>query len=502
VKLSQRFFQSYIWHIIGKIAGVVMMVLGSVLVVRLLGVDKYGAYAIVLSVIKLVQFGISFGHEVTINTYLPKFLAREEEQGKVSQLLRYILAKRLLYFGITALVLFFGAPLIALGFEVTDLVSYIRLGILVIGLEYFTAVFKSIFTAKVHTRGVVKLGIFTQALNLALIYLALRFGFGIAGLLWATIIPTAISLAVLAYISAEYFRLPRAVKAQAKVLDIKPVRSYSLNVWLQNVFSYALGKQTDISLMGLFKIPLASVGCYNIAFELNNKIEFFAQGTGLLTLSSISESYTVSGAKGLCENWTKLMKINLITIMPVMAFTIANAGEIIDILYTAVVKESIMMFYIFVSIHTITMLLGPSLNIHGLLVLGKQRTVLNIMILSGLLNMFLDLALIPLIGAVGAVIATSFSVLFAHLMLAVIFWRKVGFFYPFDFVIRLILGLSLAAIPTIWIAAERIRGLFFEGVVFLVLVLFFFRLLRIFSEQDKAKLTEINPLLGKFIKHL
>jgi O-antigen/teichoic acid export membrane protein len=499
VNLAQRFSQSIIWHMTGLVVGGLMMVLGSVLVVRILGAEKYGSYVVVLSLSQLVRLAISLGHEITINTYLPRFLAKGEKDN-AAQLLLYILKKRGLFFVITALVLFFGAPLIALGFQIPDLAYYIRLGILIIGLEYFTAVFRNIFTSKIHIRGVIKLGIFTQFLNLILIYLFLSSGYGIPGLLWATIIPCAISLGVLYYVSAEYIHRP-SLSTGSLEPEFKSIRGYSRNIWMQQILSYFLGKQSDITIMGLYKTPLTAVGCYNIAFEITSKIYFLVSGTGSLTLSSLSESHAVSGIKGLQTGFVKLYKIFILAILPFLVFIIANCREIVNVLYTSKMAESIPMFYIFVMVFIFSVLAGRGLCNDGLYVLHKQEEVLKITFWAGLTNLLLDLILIPLLGAMGAVIATSISTLISSVMIVVLFWRQAGFIYPIPFILRSIAGMTLAVIPTFFMAAGRLLSLALEGVVFLGCAIIIFRIIKLFDEDEKEQMAKINPMLGKIIKY-
>jgi O-antigen/teichoic acid export membrane protein len=500
LRLSQRFLQSYTWFLIAKFFGFGSALLGSILVVRYLGAGNYGAFAIVLTQIKLVQFAIALGHEITINTYLPEFLSGKSGRCNAARLLRDILFRRIILFIATALIMFFGAPFVSRFFEVADFTRFIRLGIVIIGLEYFTAVFRSIFSASVSLRGVMKLGMCTQGLNLLLIILFLRWDFGIEGLLWATIIPSAVSFIVLGYISAEYFRLPQG-ESGTEPADLKSVRSYSRTVWLQNVFTYLLGKQTDIYLMGLFKIPLSSVGHYNLAYELREKSGFFMSGTGSFTLSSLSESYAVSGLKGLREGWINLFKICSLSVLPPLLFVLANAREIITILYTREMLESAGMFYLFFLVYIISLLLGSGFSHQCLLVLKRQREILKIQVGCGLVNLALDLVLIPLFGAYGAVAATSFSWLLSSILIAFLFWRRVGFYYPLRFTIRLLPVLAIAVVPTLWINAERVSGLLLEGALFFCIALVFLKIVKLFSDKEKAKLSEINPLVGKVINY-
>ncbi|MEA1996584.1 MAG: polysaccharide biosynthesis C-terminal domain-containing protein, partial [Gemmatimonadota bacterium] len=341
--------------------------------------------------------------------------------------------------------------------------------------------------------------IFTQALNLVLIYLFLTLGYGIAGLLWATIIPAAVSLAVLYYASADNLKYPSSPQDRGEPLDMKPVRSYSYTMWSQNLIGYLLGKQTDITLMGLFKTSLASVGCYNIAFELTNKIGFFLTGAGLLTLSSISEKYTASGKEGLRSIWTHLFKIFALATFPIMFFTAANCKGIITALYTAEMAESIPMFYLFVAVMAITTMIGAGLSRMCLYVLQMQKTYLKIAAFSGILNLLLDLALIPRMGAFGAVLATTASTLTGNILTGIIFWRTVGFSYPAGFILRLVPGLALAVSPTMLIETDRLRFLALEGILFFLCTIVIFRFLKLFSDQEKTRIAEINPMLGKVV---
>ena len=222
-------------------------------------------------------------------------------------------------------------------------------------------------------------------------------------------------------------------------------------------------------------------------------------GTGSFTLSSLSESYSFSGLDGLRKGWLNLFKIFCLTVLPPLMFVMANTREIITILYTREMLDSAGMFYLFFSVFIISLLIGSGFSKQCLFILKRQQQVLKIQIGCGLVNLGLDLVLIPLFGAYGAVTATSFSMLLSGILTTLLFWRQAGFCYPLSFTVRMLLALTIAVFPTLWISPGEIVGLFFEGMLFICMTLVSFKLVKLFNDKEKEQVAQINPLLGKLV---
>ena len=235
---------------------------------------------------------------------------------------------------------------------------------------------------------------------LLLIFVA--FAFFIFDIKTAIIIESLSSSAVCVYL---FFLIKKTAKGITFSLNknlIKDIFSYGIKVYLSNIFSF-LHYRIDRFILNVFLNPL-SVGIYSIAAGLSEKIWLISQSAGTILFPKISSETN----KENLNKFTPLVCRNILFITTLFAiFLFVISKTLIISLYSEQFSNSLLPFQI---------LLIGAIAISGWKILGSDlygrgKPLLNVYITGGavIVNIILNIILIPRIGIKGAAWASSIS---------------------------------------------------------------------------------------------
>jgi O-antigen/teichoic acid export membrane protein len=142
-------------------------------------------------------------------------------------------------------------------------------------------------------------------------------------------------------------------------------------------------------------------------------------------------------------------------------------------------------------------LLGMGLCTHFLFVIGLQKLDLALRVSAAVLNIVLDVALIPAIGPLGAAVATvtaNLAVLGIELALVLVRYRA-GF--PAQYAAKLILAYG-SALTVAWLWLRTANPILAAG-LYLVLAILMVRLLKPWTQGDIEALTRTSPRLARLL---
>lgn len=251
---------------------VVMMGMGfvsSVVYSNLLGLERYGLYAIVTAFASLVTIIASFGQETTITTFLSEAVARKNKE-EIRNVLAYFwqttVIATLLYIALILL-----SPFLAqlLG-ESKDVGMYAKIAILNIGLQWPAVLV--FLMLQIENR----VGLVTILENIRLIAqvglstILLLMGYGLWGVLAGTCIVSALYVPLCLFLY-ERFRHEVAFPSMPSVVRMLRVRDtqtyFKQGVWISadrniagnlypNVFFMILSATAGLQAVGLFRLAL------------------------------------------------------------------------------------------------------------------------------------------------------------------------------------------------------------------------------------------------------
>jgi O-antigen/teichoic acid export membrane protein len=225
--------------------------------------------------------------------------------------------------------------------------------------------------------------------------LAVFIGFGVGGLV-AGFIAGMIAATVI------NFRYIQLGISSCNRSHFSGLLSFSIWTFLSSggilIFTYA-----DTILIGLFMTE-ADVGIYRVAFQLTSVASFIAIAFHTVLFPRISKWHAEKKSAMIEYSLTKAITYSLFLAIPVTAGGIILSGKLLYFLYGAAFEPGgrVLIILLFVQVANIFMfLLTMCLN-----AMDKPRISFYITVVSAVLNIILNILLIPLFGIPGAAIAS------------------------------------------------------------------------------------------------
>jgi len=253
--------------------------------------------------------------------------------------------------------------------------------------------------------------------------------------------------------------------------------------------------------LNYFGVPSSEIGFYNIAFTFSVMLSFLAIGIGPIFQAIFSETYEKSGAKGLADSWYIIAKIVLLLWFPVFAFSLLYAPSIITIIYGEAFSLACRPFRILVSFKVMYILLNASFAMPVFYLINKKRIGLCLRISAGILNLILDIMLIPKYGVFGAVFATGFSMAIIGILEIGVVIKSIQARLPLVFYSKIIIVFGLTLLPTLLIGGETIIPIILKGVVYGISSIILMWFIKPMEEQDKLFVKSASEPLYKLVRY-
>lgn len=496
--LSKRFLSAFGWNTIGRILSIFIGLLSSAVIARGLGPDDYGLFATTLATIGIITLLIAFGFKKILNVRLPSLIidAREAGIGKIVYLVRSLLFYRIVLSCCASIVLYLLAPWLAGLIHQPNITDYLRIGAIYVAMLGIVGIIQMVFTAQLKIMLSRALNIAQQMILLIFTFIFLwKFGLGIYGVLYAMIISILLSVIIHIFASRKY------LFSKAKKWDISGYYKIGFTAWLLGFVSFALGRQTDIILLNYFEISQSQIGFYNLAFGFSLKISFLAIGIGPIFQAIFSETYKKGGVKGLANSWGTVAKIAFLLWLPVFAFVFLYVPSIITIIYGEVFSPASEIFRILVSLKMVYVLMNASFAMPVFYLINRKKIGLYLRIFAGILNLVLDIILIPKYGVIGAVFATGASIALIGVLEIGIVIRNIHARLPILFYFKVMVVFGLALLPTLLVDGETFFPIIFKGVIYSISSVILMWFLKPIEEQDKQFVKSASEPLYRIIRH-
>jgi len=210
-----------------------------------------------------------------------------------------------------------------------------------------------------------------------------------------------------------------------------------------------LGRQIDILIMNYFGVSNSNIGYYYLSFSLAAMVSILLQGIGSLSQSVFSQKYTTEGQKGLKISWEMVTKVSIILSIPFYIFAIFFAKDILTIFYGKQYLEATNLFQVIAVFNSLDILIGSGFCMPVFYLINRKTEALKIFFFSGMLNLVLDIILIPKYGVIGAVYATGLSSILSGLLMLQLVIKIIKVQYPIVFSSKVIVISLLAILPTL-----------------------------------------------------
>jgi O-antigen/teichoic acid export membrane protein len=354
------------------------------------------------------------------------------------------------------------------------------------------SLFFAFFTALLRTRVILVVSGCSQGAVLVLAWGTLQLGWGANGALWAH--GSVAWLTALAY----FFWLAPLLLARRprQALSLRPALRLGVAAWLTNLATGALLKQTAIWLLVLYGFSDTQKGFFNLAFQLGHSAGLLlVAGLGFVGMATMAAAYTGENHSWLATSWRAVLKVQMLLGLPLLVFSLLNAGAIVTLLYGNNYAAVGLLLQLFLAFNIATRLAGGGFHQAALYVLGKQRVVVVIQWLSLALTVLLGFLFIPQLGPLGALIATGLPPVLVELAQLAVLWLALRRPYPLRFMVRYVLALLPPVIAGLLWQPQDWLGLAGAGGLFTLLLIGALLLVKPLEGEDAALLGKMNSWL-------
>ena len=374
-------------------ANVTIGILGFVLVIfiaRCLGDVEFGKYSFALAFAGLFAILSNIGLQIVVT----RDVARDRSQAG-----RYLGNVALIE--LILLIITFFLMLITINLmnypNDTKLIVYI-IGIAVLLDGTFIMLFKSIFRAFEKMEYEALVTILEKSIFVCLGFFTLFYGYGLIGLVLAYLLANIVIFIFSFLITVQKFAIPRfEIERHLWKYLILTALPFGLAGVLNLIYI-----RTDTIMLSMIKGD-AVVGWYNAAHTLVSSLSLISIGFITAIFPSMSNSF-VSSKKSLIGIYESSFKYSLILLLPIAVGTTLLADRIILFVYGESFIHSVGALQILIWSGVISFL--NSLYYATLGAINRQKITSIIMGSGAIVNVFLNLLLIPMLSYIGAGIAT------------------------------------------------------------------------------------------------
>lgn len=201
--------------------------------------------------------------------------------------------------------------------------------------------------------------------------------------------------------------------------------TYKSAIWLKSSIPFGMtaalqliNGKTDILALGFFQ-PDADVGIYRVAVQLAAIVIFGMQAVAMIQGPHIAHLYAKGDMQKLQHMITRSAQAILLVAVPVVLVIVLFGEFIIRTLYGAAFEAA----YVPLVILCVGQLFNASMgSVASLLnMTGHERDTAKSVLVGAIVNVVLNLSLVPIWGMTGAAIATAATLIVWN----VIMWRKV-----------------------------------------------------------------------------
>jgi O-antigen/teichoic acid export membrane protein len=396
------------WDFAGALITAFVGVAGSVAFVRVVGVHAYGAYLLVLNAIGLPALVFGLGYEQIIGRFVPEMRMAGDAAG-IRALLRRLATTRALCWLVIALAFLLGGGTIARALGHENLASAFRAA----SVAAFGALFQdfaaSLLVVAFRQRRLALIRTVTAvATPVASISAAQASGGGVAWAVAATGLVTAGAVVAMLLAARGLGQDEEGASIEARATPPRARRSllrYGLAVHVYAVANFALARNVDLILIGALSSNLGDVAAYSIGYGIANQaltLPIMFIGGGVL-IPTLTERWRDGGPEAVRVTVESIIRFVYVIALPIGAIGAVLSHRLLGVLYNAH-GSAVTVAVIFFAVTALQRLGGLPATI--LSVTDREQWFFLSRGGGALLNVGLDVLMIPAWGATGAAVAT------------------------------------------------------------------------------------------------
>jgi O-antigen/teichoic acid export membrane protein len=489
-----KFIVNIGWTTLGKAGVQVILFVISILLTRYLGKDRLGDYATLLVVPVFIRLMTSFGFETLINKKLPELNIHDSSGAEGRYLIGRLLVLRFLTTTFFCFLIYY---FLSYYFDFINNPGLIEFRWVLI-FYFFVITVNSLLSTLLMTllrfKTLAKTETFGAMMNLVFLIVFIILDYGIYAVLYAYIISMSLTSLIYLVLARDQY-LGQVKKPELDDMGHLAWVSYGIGF-----FGFGLMTQSDVLLMNFFKVGRTDIGLYHLATGLGTAMAFLLAGVAPMALSLFSETYAKDGIKSLENLYSQIIGFAAYLTIPVYVFCILNASPLIDFIYGTTFLEGTKALAVYATFAGIQTALGINFTVSTLYVIRRRDVAMRSTVESSILNIALNLILIPAFGMMGAIIATGFSMVYMILRQLKAISSEMEISPIFSIIGQCFLFCLIASIPPLILSGLDKGHLMINLPVYLVALVVLLIFVKPFSEEQRQFVIYIYPKLDNWSK--
>jgi O-antigen/teichoic acid export membrane protein len=485
------------WSLVAKVAVSLLAIASNILIVRGLGEHAYGVYSIYLNIAHFLALGIGLGLAQAALQFLPEMRVRRDARGARQILIRGLALQAVGWIVVLGIVYLLRGWLSTV-FN-ADLRTILPLGTALLLLETLWTYLGSLYTAMRRMRWLTVASVAAKLALIGLLVLLVRAGATVPGVLY--VVGGSFLFGILVLAPGLRRLLPWIGEHGGEGLSPRRHLGFALPIALGALINQVLWRSSETLFIGHFGTPVEA-GYYNAAYNLAQMVlEFVPLAIWPVILATLSEAHTVRPAD-LLRGTRLYFRLLYILVIPVALTGGVLGGEVFRVMYGAEMGPGAPLCQFFFVLFLIGFFATPL----RMALYVKERAMTNAWIsgAGALVNVALDLALIPRYGIWGGAWAVMAALLVSAVLQFVVSRRLLpGLQIPWGDFGR-VLAASAIVVPFWWLRPSLDRPLpllaALAGATLLQFLLL--RAMRVFGPEERALLMKSSLPFKSWIVRL
>ena len=486
------------WSVLARAGRFGLGLASSIIIVRALGKNDYGVLSLLRVVLVFVGIIAGAGMGQSLLKFLPLLKVAGDRQS-ARRIVRWVIAIQIAVWAVLLVLSYF----LAGWFE--SMFSFKGVGTILwiaVALELFELAFNlvsQVLNAYYDTKLLGAANIVGHAVLIAFLLILLPAGYGVVGVFLAS---AAGNLASTLMVTRKVKWHLGAESSREKPGGVEWARlfRFSLPFAVIGVLNVIVWRQSETMFLAHFR-GAAEAGFFDLAYRLpQTALEFIPLTVWPIIMAGMSEAYAKDQSK-LNKAIDRYYRMLFLLSAPVCVIGMTLGGRVIPILYGEAMSPAAIPTQLFFVIFPLSFL-GTPLSM-ALYVIEKSHANLLVYTVLAIINVGLDLVLIPRFGIIGAMIPVGLAIAVSPLLYRYVLARYVsGTRIPFAFIGRCFLASSPVLIMLPF--AGLIRGvleLCLAAVVACALVVFTAKRMKLLGKDELDMLGSVPiPAVNRLLK--
>ena len=490
----QRFISNLSWSVLGKVCVQILLFGVSILLTRYLGKERLGDYATLLVIPVFVRLLNSFGLETLINKKLPELNIQDPSGSQAKFLVGRLLILRFMTTLCFCILMYFVLPYYLDFTHSQWLIGFRWALILYFIVITVDSILSTLFMTLLRFKTLAKTEILGALLNLFFLILFIPLDYGISGVLYAYIFSASVTSIIYLVLARKQYLGP-VKKPEWDDMGHLACVSYGISF-----LGFGLMTQSDVLLLNYFNVGRGDIGLYHLVTGLGGTMAFLLAGVAPMALSLFSETYAKDGIKSLGNLYCQIVGFASYLTIPIYVFCVLNASHVINFIYGSAFLEGAGALGVYATFAGIQTALGINFTISSLYVIRRQSVALRSTVEGSILNIGLNLLLIPDFGMMGAITATGLVMVYMILRQLKTLTAEMDIAPVFPVIGYCFLYCLIASIPPLifsWLDSGHLIINLFLYLITLVALLIF---VKPFNDGQRQLFINVYPKLDHWSK--